>query len=81
MRLSRIHRALMTRRALRRWFWLGLPLLMAAGPTGIIACGNGDASTTTGACCKVCRKGKACGDTCIDASKTCNVGRGCACNG
>lgn len=32
-------------------------------------------------CCKVCRSGKACGDSCIDSSKSCNVGRGCACNG
>lgn len=32
-------------------------------------------------CCKVCRKGKACGDTCIARSDTCHVGGGCACNG
>ena len=31
-------------------------------------------------CCKVCRKGKACGDTCIARSKTCRVGPGCACD-
>lgn len=34
-----------------------------------------------GGCCKVCRAGKACGNSCISASKTCNVGPGCACNG
>ena len=33
------------------------------------------------ACCKVCRAGKACGDTCISRSNTCHVGRGCACDG
>lgn len=32
-------------------------------------------------CCKICRKGKACGDTCISRNKTCHVGLGCACNG
>ena len=32
-------------------------------------------------CCKVCRKGKACGDTCISRDKACHVGRGCACDG
>ena len=32
-------------------------------------------------CCKVCRKGKACGDSCIAKSKTCTKGSGCACNG
>ncbi len=32
-------------------------------------------------CCKICRKGKACGDSCIARSKTCNKGKGCACDG
>lgn len=32
-------------------------------------------------CCKVCTVGKACGDSCISQSKTCHVGRGCACDG
>jgi len=30
-------------------------------------------------CCKRCSKGKPCGNTCISRSKTCHVGRGCAC--
>jgi hypothetical protein len=34
-----------------------------------------------GACCKICRKGCACGNTCISCSKTCRVGVGCACDG
>ena len=32
-------------------------------------------------CCKVCTRGCACGNTCISCSKTCHVGRGCACDG
>ncbi len=32
------------------------------------------------ACCKVCRKGKACGNSCISASKTCRKPPGCACD-
>ena len=32
-------------------------------------------------CCKICSKGKACGDTCIARDRTCHVGPGCACNG
>jgi len=32
-------------------------------------------------CCKICTKGKACGDTCIPRNRTCNVGQGCACDG
>lgn len=31
-------------------------------------------------CCKICSKGKACGDTCIRRDYTCHKGRGCACN-
>jgi hypothetical protein len=31
-------------------------------------------------CCRVCSAGKACGNTCIQASKVCHKGRGCACN-
>ena len=36
---------------------------------------------TRRACCKICTKGKACGDTCIRRDHTCHVGPGCACNG
>lgn len=31
-------------------------------------------------CCKVCSKGKACGNSCISRSYTCRKGRGCSCN-
>ena len=31
-------------------------------------------------CCKVCRKGQACGNSCISRAKNCRKGRGCACN-
>lgn len=31
-------------------------------------------------CCRVCSKGKACGNSCISARYTCHQGRGCACN-
>lgn len=37
-------------------------------------------STPAGACCRMCSKGKACGNTCIARSKTCHVPRGCACD-
>lgn len=32
-------------------------------------------------CCRVCRAGKPCGDSCIAKSRTCRVGPGCACAG
>ena len=31
-------------------------------------------------CCKVCHKGKACGDTCIPRDRQCHKPPGCACN-
>ena len=31
-------------------------------------------------CCRIRSAGKACGNSCIQASKTCHKGRGCACN-
>lgn len=33
------------------------------------------------ACCKICRRGKACGDSCINREYTCHRPPGCACNG
>lgn len=39
------------------------------------------ATASTQACCKVCTKGKACGDTCIAREKTCRTPPGCACDG
>lgn len=50
-----------------------LSLTGAAAPI----CGTAFAA----ACCKVCKKGKACGDSCIARDKNCKKGRGCACNG
>jgi hypothetical protein len=32
-------------------------------------------------CCKICKKGKACGDSCISRSYTCHKPKGCACDG
>ena len=37
-------------------------------------------SCTAARCCKVCRKGKACGNSCISRDKSCHQPRGCACN-
>ncbi len=32
-------------------------------------------------CCKICRKGKACGNSCIKRSYTCTKPPGCSCDG
>jgi len=38
-------------------------------------------SETSAQCCKVCRKGKACGNSCIKKTYTCTNPPGCACDG
>lgn len=50
---------------------------LAIGPASFNAC----AIAQAGACCKVCQKGKACGDSCIARDKDCHKGPGCACDG
>ena len=40
-----------------------------------------EATPKAGGCCKICRKGKACGNSCIRASYTCRKPPGCACKG
>lgn len=59
---------------------LGALALSALSLTGTAApiCSTAFASE---ACCKVCKKGKACGDSCISRDKTCHKGKGCACDG
>lgn len=56
-----------------------LPLIMVSGSAPLIlACDDGPTGSN---CCRVCRDGKACGDSCIPRENQCNVGPGCACNG
>lgn len=40
-----------------------------------------DAQYQPAACCKVCGKGKACGNSCIARDRRCSKGPGCACDG
>jgi hypothetical protein len=39
-----------------------------------------ETSELTGECCRTCRKGKACGDTCVARDRECTVAPGCACD-
>ena len=39
-----------------------------------------DACRPAAECCRICDKGKACGDSCISRKFTCHKGRGCACD-
>lgn len=54
---------------------------LAIGPSAISPCSSAAHASTGYACCKVCKAGKACGDSCIAAEKTCHKGKGCACDG
>lgn len=40
---------------------------------------NRIAGETNASCCKICRNSQACGDDCVNWSKICHVGAGCAC--
>ncbi len=64
-------------RALRLIAFVLLTLGVAGGPGLTAACSD----ATGSGCCKVCKTGKACGDTCIAKTDTCHQPSGCACNG
>ena len=36
--------------------------------------------TNNSDCCKICKKGKACGDVCISKRDECKQAKGCACD-
>ena len=40
-----------------------------------------DILSSTGGCCRICTRGKPCGDSCIARNKVCRRGSGCACSG
>lgn len=83
----------MERNTRSRWIAIALlvPVLALAGATphptadrsgSAEACAQVNAWTTAKTkCCKVCKKGKACGDTCIARDKVCHQPPGCACDG
>ena len=63
-----------------------LAILIAAaalglGPAAFDPCAGARAASGAFACCKVCKAGKACGDSCIARDKACHKGKGCACDG
>lgn len=53
---------------------------LAVGPASL-SCASPGYAASGFACCKVCKKGKACGDSCISRDKECHKGKGCACDG
>lgn len=65
---------------MRRVSWL-LPLLLTAAIAGSSAACSSSTEPSGGGCCRVCRTGKPCGNTCISRSDTCRTSGGCACAG
>jgi hypothetical protein len=59
---------------------LFIVLLTSSTPL-ITACGEGDSTGPSKTCCRVCKEGKPCGDTCIARTSTCRTSGGCACQG
>ena len=54
---------------------------LAVGPAAVSCASPAYAEAGSARCCKVCKKGKACGDSCIARNKECHKGKGCACDG
>jgi hypothetical protein len=54
---------------------------IAVGPATVSCASPAYAASGFAGCCKVCKKGKACGDSCIARDKECHKGKGCACDG
>lgn len=53
---------------------------LAVGPAALTCASPTYAESGFARCCKVCSKGKACGNSCISRDKTCHKGKGCACD-
>lgn len=73
--------------------WIALLLLLPAMSAGGVASAPSDQTRSAGcqaienglvlqqACCRICSKGKACGNSCIARDKNCHQPPGCACDG
>lgn len=63
-------------------FWTTPPAPDTAGQCCAATSSSAVGETQTAQrCCRVCRTGKACGNSCINRSLTCRQPPGCACNG
>jgi hypothetical protein len=54
---------------------------LVIGPASVGCSSPSYAASAFAGCCKVCSKGKACGNSCISRDKECHKGKGCACDG
>ena len=62
------------------WDWRRGVRLSSAAPDEAEQLSPAPAQPELAACCKICRKGKACGNSCISRSYTCHKPPGCACD-
>lgn len=61
---------------------LAIPLVLTtAGAPIVTGCSDSSTGPSGGKCCRVCKEGKPCGDTCIARTSTCRTSGGCACSG
>lgn len=60
---------------------LSLAILSLLAASALVADVPGCNAAYAQACCKVCKAGKACGNTCISRDKACHTPPGCACDG
>src|SRR4051812_32778563 len=63
------------------WRVMSRSIVFCVALAGCQDCSTAGPGTGSSGCCKVCKSGQACGDSCISTSQTCKVGGGCACNG
>jgi hypothetical protein len=68
-------------RRLRAAIPLSAMLVLASSAPLVTACDTSPTDSGGSSCCRVCKEGKACGDSCIAKNRTCTKGSGCACNG
>lgn len=54
---------------------------LAVGPASITCASPAWVASAYASCCKTCKKGRACGDSCISRDKECHKGKGCARDG
>ena len=62
------------------WEWRRGVRLSSAAPDEAGQLSPAPAQPEVAVCCKICRKGKACGNSCIARWKTCHKPPGCACD-
>lgn len=68
-------------REAQRGLWAeGAPPAASAAPPTPALRSHAAACRARSECCRICARGRACGDSCIAAASVCHPGQGCACD-